>query len=173
LSPAVALLGCGFAVAAFSLTFTHLAGSSGGPGFEDGPSFSARLKTPAGVAVDAGGNVFISDAGNNTIRMITPADDVTTLAGLAGFRLVPDGLGSAWPSIVLALWTGVYAVVGGFMRGTPLDAGLLVATVGLVAVTPRLRWDERPRTPLGRPGIPARRRPARQVVADIATGRML
>ena len=94
LSPAVALLGCGFAVAAFSLTFTHLAGSSGGPGFEDGPSFSARLKTPAGVAVDAGGNVFISDAGNNTIRMITPADDVTTLAGLAEFTGTQNGHGA-------------------------------------------------------------------------------
>ncbi len=50
----------------------------------DGSGFSPRFYHPEAVALDAGGNLYVSDTWNHTIRKITPAGAVTTLAGLAG-----------------------------------------------------------------------------------------
>jgi hypothetical protein len=47
------------------------------------------------VATDSSGNVYVADNQNYTIRQITPAGVVTTLAGLAGSRGTDDGMGSA------------------------------------------------------------------------------
>jgi hypothetical protein len=48
-----------------------------------------------GVAVEAAGNVYVSEPDNNDIRKITPARVVTTLAGMAGFPGSADGTGGA------------------------------------------------------------------------------
>lgn len=74
---------------------TTLAGLAGSPGSSDGTGSAARFNAPAGIAVDASGNIYVADTGNNTIREITPAGVVTTLAGLAGSSGTADGIGSA------------------------------------------------------------------------------
>jgi sugar lactone lactonase YvrE len=74
---------------------TTLAGSAGGIGSTDGTGDAARFSSPNGVAVDAGGNVYVGDHVNHTIRKISPAGVVTTLAGLAGNAGSTDGTGSA------------------------------------------------------------------------------
>lgn len=64
-------------------TIVTFAGNS--EGFADGPQ--ASFNTPSGLAMDADGNVYIADTGNNRIRKITPEGVVSTVAGngIAGF----------------------------------------------------------------------------------------
>lgn len=49
--------------------------------FADGVGTQARFNGPAGVAVGPDGTIYVADAGNNTIRRVTPDGVVTTLAG--------------------------------------------------------------------------------------------
>lgn len=75
-------------------TVTVLAGASGLTGSADGTGASARFTWPTSVAVTAGGTVYVGD-GNNTLRMVTPAGVVTTLAGSPGVSGTTDGTGGA------------------------------------------------------------------------------
>jgi trimeric autotransporter adhesin len=52
-----------------------------------GPATAALLNGPRGVGVDANGNLFIADTGNNRIREVTPDGIIYTIAGqnIAGF----------------------------------------------------------------------------------------
>lgn len=72
-----------------------LAGSAGIWGAADGTGPTARFNGPVGLALDAGGNVFVSDSNNHTIRKVTPAGEVTTFAGRAGTDGNTDGIGAS------------------------------------------------------------------------------
>jgi sugar lactone lactonase YvrE len=61
-------------------TMSILAGS-GSPGSDDDIGAAASFRTPGGLAVDASGNVYVADFGNNKIRKITPNGVVSTFAG--------------------------------------------------------------------------------------------
>ena len=55
---------------------------------------SARLSEPAGVALDAKGNLYIADASNNVIRRVDATTaDITTVAGNFAADKATDGLG--------------------------------------------------------------------------------
>lgn len=75
-------------------TVTTIAGTARAFGSTDGTGTAARFTNPAGIAVDAAGNLYVTDSGNHTIRKITPAGVVTTLAGKAGAKGTADGSGS-------------------------------------------------------------------------------
>jgi sugar lactone lactonase YvrE len=72
-------------------TFAGLAGTNG---IADGIGSNARFSNPNGIAVDTYGSLFVTDSDNGTIREITRAGVVTTLAGLAGRFGHADGLGT-------------------------------------------------------------------------------
>src|SRR5208337_2675065 len=75
-------------------TFITLAGNSG-YGSMDGTNGGAQFAYPCSVAVDSADNVYVADTVNCTIREMTPAGVVTTLAGRTGCTGTNDGTGSA------------------------------------------------------------------------------
>lgn len=75
--------------------FTNFAGNPGVAGTNDGTGSAARFRDPGSVALDSTGNLYVADFENHTVRKITPAGAVTTLAGLAGKSGSADGTGSA------------------------------------------------------------------------------
>jgi sugar lactone lactonase YvrE len=72
---------------------TTFAGRPGAMGGVDGKGPEARFSKPAGIAIDAAGNLYVADNLGNTIRKITPDGTVTTLAGTYGAVGSADGTG--------------------------------------------------------------------------------
>ncbi len=75
-------------------TVSTLAGRAGFSGSTDGAGSNARFDDPTDVAVDSAGNVYVTDFSNFTIRKVTPAGVVSTLAGLAKATGSTDGTGA-------------------------------------------------------------------------------
>jgi sugar lactone lactonase YvrE len=71
--------------------FSTFAGRSNTPGSVDGASSDARFNRPWGLAVDVNGNVYVADAGNFTVRKITPRGVVSTIAGQPNTTGTRDG----------------------------------------------------------------------------------
>ena len=73
---------------------TFAGDSLGNYGSADGTGNNARFFSPAGIVIDNNDNIFVVDVFNSSIRKITPAGVVTTLAGSdsPGFA---DGTGSS------------------------------------------------------------------------------
>ncbi len=60
---------------------TIAGGNSASFSGDGGPATSAGLSFPTGVAIDSAGNLYIADAGDQRIRMVTPDGTITTIAG--------------------------------------------------------------------------------------------
>ncbi len=87
---------------------------TGGFSGDGGAATAAELNYPSAVAVDGSGNIFIADAGNNCVRMVTTDGSIATIAGtgVAGYNgdtgaalaialsnpggLALDGQGDVW-----------------------------------------------------------------------------
>ena len=68
---------------------TGIAGTTG----DNGPATAARLSSPVGVALDASGNIYISDIGSSRIRMVTVATGIiNTVAGNGTAGYLADGV---------------------------------------------------------------------------------
>jgi trimeric autotransporter adhesin len=85
-----------------------------GPCGDGGPATAAGLNTPLGVALDASGNLYIGNTFDNTVRKVTPAGTISTVAGdgnQCGVHTDPCGDGGAATSAKLCQPGGL-AVAG-------------------------------------------------------------
>ena len=62
-----------------------------GGGYVDGPALQAEFRRPAALAMDAAGNLYIADAKNHRIRLLTPNGMVSTVAGSGPTGAVSGG----------------------------------------------------------------------------------
>jgi sugar lactone lactonase YvrE len=123
-----------------------IAGLPYNTGGADGSGSAARFNNPTGIAVDGGGNLYVADEGNNTIRRLALAGTnwvVFTAAGLAGSSGSADGLGSAARfngpyAIAVDGNTNVYVADSGnsIIRGTLPGEQPLTLAVQMVRQTP-------------------------------------
>lgn len=119
-----------------------LAGVPGVAGAADGSGTDALFNRPQGLAWGRDGALYVCDSANSTLRRVTPAGLVTTVAGMPGVTGLRDGPGaSAWFNEPRALAAdgsgGLYVADTGNAALRHVDAAGVVATVRLLA-PPRL-----------------------------------
>jgi sugar lactone lactonase YvrE len=63
------------------------------PGYngDGGPAVNASLNAPTGIAVDAAGNLYIADSGNERVRKVYTNGIISTLAGTGAIGFSGDG----------------------------------------------------------------------------------
>ena len=76
-------------------SYSIFAGTGFSAGSADGTGSAARFNGISGITIDSLNNLYVSDTTNNTIRKITPAGVVTTIAGTAGSSGSTNGVSSA------------------------------------------------------------------------------
>jgi sugar lactone lactonase YvrE len=69
---------------------TVFAGSE--EGFADGHAHDARFSAPSALAVDASGDLYVADTGNDAIRRVSPDGTVSTVAGSGAGLSGPVGV---------------------------------------------------------------------------------
>ena len=88
---------------------------------DNGPATAAKLNQPAGVALDAAGDIFIADSNNNRIREVVTGLTVVTVGLPTVSSVTPMGGPMAGSSTVIIMGTG-------FTNATQVDFGTLAAS---------------------------------------------
>lgn len=72
---------------------TFAGNNTNGPGYsgDGGPATAALVNNPNAVTLDAGGNLYIADTGNNAVRKVDTSGKITTVAGNGVAAYAGDG----------------------------------------------------------------------------------
>jgi trimeric autotransporter adhesin len=76
--------------------------NDGGYSGDGGPATAAELFFPAGIAFDGSGNLYIADASNNMIRIVSTSGIINTIAGI--FNPLGGYSGDGGPATAAELW---------------------------------------------------------------------
>jgi sugar lactone lactonase YvrE len=111
---------------------TTIAGN-GTPGFsgDNGPATAAQLQIPAGVSVDAHGNVYVTDLNNSRVRILIPSGGQLTI--LNSGLLAPGTEGTAYGPVQLSSAGGTG---GTNWTATGLPSGVTLSAAGVLSGTP-------------------------------------
>jgi streptogramin lyase len=119
-----------------------LAGIPGTSGFANGPGQSATFASPQSIAIDAGGNLYVTDSLNQAVRKVTPAGVVSTFVGPGSFSQLAGVAVDAVGNVYMTDRTGIYevgpsggpavkiAALSGATAITVAPAGTLYITAG-------------------------------------------
>jgi len=96
---------------------------------------AAQFASPAAVAIDSSGNVYVADTNNNAIRKITPSGSVSTLAGgptqttfLSPGGIAVDSAGNVYATVNIITVPGPQpTTVPGVIAVTPAGAVTVLA----------------------------------------------
>ena len=118
-------------------TLTLFAGNSR-PGYagDGGPATSAQLNTPAGLAIDSKGNVYIADTLNNRIRIVSPSGTINTFAGngtIGYINAVGDGGLATYAQLQLPSGVAVDSSGNVYIADTGDNLVRLVAPSGIIS----------------------------------------
>jgi sugar lactone lactonase YvrE len=116
-------------------TLAIIAGSTYGFGGDQGPAANGRLASPAGIARDSTGSLYIGDTYNHRIRKISKNGVITTIAGTG----TPGFSGDSGPAtaaqlslptaITLDRNRNIYLADGGNGRVRKIDTNGIISTV--------------------------------------------
>ncbi|MGP8243002.1 MAG: hypothetical protein ACLQVN_00615 [Bryobacteraceae bacterium] len=108
---------------------------TGIPGYagDGGPAALAQLNAPLGVALDAGGNLYVADTGNNAVRKISPNGTISTAAGngVAGYS--SDGVQASTTSLNGPEGVAVDSLGNLYIADTINDRVRLVSPGGIIS----------------------------------------
>ena len=99
---------------------------------DGGPATSAQLKQPGGVAVDALGNLYIADTGNDRIRMVSSSGIITTVAGNAHNGFSGDNVLATATSLNQPEGVAVDALGNFYIADTHNDRIRMVSSSGII-----------------------------------------
>jgi uncharacterized protein (TIGR03437 family) len=101
---------------------------NGTPGYsgDGGAATAAQLNTPAGLALDASGNLYVADSGNNAVRALQPLSGGLSIKAVASSASGQAGLIA--PGELVSLFGSAMGPAGGVI-GQPDSSGLYPATL--------------------------------------------
>jgi uncharacterized protein (TIGR03437 family) len=109
-------------------------GTPGGTG-NFGPAAQAQLTLPAGLAVDAAGNLYIADYGTWTVRKVTPAGTILPVAGIdsPGYDVFEGEGGPAYAATLGAPYAVAVDSTGNiYIADLGLSSILKIGTNGII-----------------------------------------